>query len=85
MSFDAEPTIGSRYRDLESDKEIQIIALDEYEGVVTLQRDESEVEEQLSLDEWYEMSLEPTGEEGWEEETSSTDDEMNYDDDFDDE
>lgn len=73
MSFDAEPMVGNRYRDLEADQEIEIIALDEYEGVVTLQRDDSEEEEQLSLDEWYEMSLEPTGEESWEAEASAID------------
>ena len=83
MSFDAEPIIGSRYRDLESDQEIEIIALDEYEGVVTLQRDEAEGAERLSLDEWYEMSLEPTGAESWEAEVSDGD--IVYDDDIDDE
>ena len=83
MAFDAEPIVGSRYRDLEADQELEIIALDEYEGVISLQRDDSEEEEQLSLDEWYEMSLEPTGEESWQADEPS--DEDSYADDIDDE
>ena len=74
MAFDAEPIVGGRYRDLETDQELEVIALDEYEGIVTLQRDDSEEEEQLSLDEWYEMSLEPTGEESWLVDESDEDD-----------
>lgn len=77
MSFDAEPIVGCRYRDLEADQEFEIIALDEYEGIITLHRDDVEGEEQVVLDEWYEMSLEPTGDEGWEDDVAV--DDVSYD------
>lgn len=57
MGFDAEPLIGTRYRDLETEQEFEVISLDDYEGIVSVLYDDADEEITISLDDWYEMSL----------------------------
>ncbi|MGD8999413.1 MAG: hypothetical protein PVF75_03290 [Granulosicoccaceae bacterium] len=57
MGFDAEPLVGTRYRDLETEQEFEVISLDDYEGIVNVLYDDADEEITISLDDWYEMSL----------------------------
>lgn len=65
MAFDAEPLVGTRYRDLETDREFEVIGLDEYEGLVTVQYDDAEEESTILLDDWYDLSLHVDDDEDW--------------------
>ena len=65
MAFDAEPLVGTRYRDLETDREFEVIGLDDYEGLVTVQYDDVEDETIINLDDWYELSLLIDDDEDW--------------------
>jgi hypothetical protein len=65
MSFDAEPQIGTRYRDLETEQEFEVTSLDEYEGIVTVQYDDADEDMTISLDDWYEMSLHVDDDADW--------------------
>lgn len=65
MGFDAEPQVGIRYRDLETDQEFEVINLDEYEGVVTVQYDDADEDTTIALDDWYEMSLHVDDDADW--------------------
>ncbi|HXH04040.1 MAG TPA: DUF6763 family protein [Candidatus Competibacteraceae bacterium] len=55
---DLDPIVGNWYRNLESADEFEVVALDEDAGTVEIQYFGGEVEE-LDLDEWYELPLEP--------------------------
>ncbi len=58
MIFDTEPVVGNWYKALDSDRQFEVIAVDEYEGTVAIQYAEGELR-QLTLDGWYEMEVEP--------------------------
>lgn len=60
MSFTAEPTTGKYYRDTDLDEDFMIVEMDEYEGIITIRRGEEIDTVELTLDDWDEMSVEPT-------------------------
>ena len=58
MPTDADPIVGNWYKNLEAGTVFEVVALDEDGGTVELQYYEGEVEE-LDIDAWYELVLEP--------------------------
>jgi hypothetical protein len=92
-----EPVKGKWYRDLEEDESFQVLSVDEDAELVEIQHVDGDVEE-MDLDTWAELDLEPTQEpEGWsgsededdddwdDEEEDEDDDDWDEDDDEDDE
>ena len=65
MGREYEPVAGKWYRDLEEDESFQVLSVDEDEELVEVQHLDGDIEE-IDLDTWAEMDLEPTEEpEGW--------------------
>ena len=65
MGREYEPVAGKWYRDLEEDESFQVLSVDEDQELVEIQHLDGDIEE-LDLDAWAEMDLEPTEEpEGW--------------------
>jgi len=84
-----EPTPKQWYEDLENDETFQVLKVDEDREIVEIQYLDGETEE-LDIDSWAELDLEPTDEpEGWsgsdEEDEDDFDDDEEEDDDWDDE
>ena len=52
MATEIDPVVGNWYRDEESDRTFEVVALDEDEGTVVIQFFEAEVEE-LDIDSWW--------------------------------
>ena len=96
MGREYEPAAGRWYRDLEEDESFLVLSIDEDEEIIEIQHVDGDVEE-LDLDTWAEMDLEPTEQpEGWtgseadddldeDEEWDEDDDDWDDDDDEDDE
>jgi hypothetical protein len=59
MSFTAEPIAGEWYHDNELDLDFEIISVDEYEGLIEIRREGADENEEISLDDWDEMLIEP--------------------------
>ncbi len=59
MSFTAEPIAGEWYHDNELDQDFEIISVDEYEGLIEIHREGAEESEEISLDDWDDMLIEP--------------------------
>lgn len=59
MSFTAEPIAGEWYHDNELDLNFEIVSVDEYEGLINIRREGADEDEEISLDDWDEMLLEP--------------------------
>ena len=59
MSFTAEPIAGEWYHDNELDLDFEIISVDEYEGLINIRREGADEDEEVSLDDWDEMLIEP--------------------------
>ena len=59
MSFTAEPIVGEWYHDNELDLDFEIISVDEYEGLINIRREGADEDEEISLDDWDEMLIEP--------------------------
>jgi hypothetical protein len=75
-----EPVAGKWYRDLEEDESFQVLSVDEDQELVEIQHLDGDIEE-LDLDTWAELDLEPTEEpEGW---SGSGDDDEDFDEDED--
>lgn len=55
---DLDPIVGNWYKNLEDETRFEIVALDENAQTVEIQYFDGEVEE-LDLDTWYELALEP--------------------------
>lgn len=53
-----DPIVGNWYQDLETQTRFKVVAVDDDAGAVEVQHFEGEVEE-LDLDAWYELVLEP--------------------------
>lgn len=65
MGREYEPVAGKWYRDLEEDEAFQVLSVDEDEELVEIQHLDGDIEE-IDLDTWAELDLEPTEEpEGW--------------------
>lgn len=59
MSFTAEPIAGEWYHDNELDLDFEIVSVDEYEGLIYIRREGVDEDEEISLDVWDEMLVEP--------------------------
>lgn len=59
MSHDFEPLVGHWYRHLDKGQAFEVIAVDESQAMVEVQHYDGDLEE-LDLDFWYEMDIEPT-------------------------
>ena len=59
MSFTAEPTPGEYYRDMDLEVDFVVVDMDEYEGVITIRREEEIDTVEITLDDWDEMTIEP--------------------------
>jgi hypothetical protein len=55
---DLDPIVGNWYQNLDNQSEFEVVAFDEDAQTVEIQYFDGEVEE-LDLDSWYEMALEP--------------------------
>ncbi len=88
MSRDYEPVPGQWYENLEDDESFRVLKVDEDAELVELEYLDGEIEE-IDLETWHEMDLEPTQEpEGWtedEEDEDEEDDEDDWDEDEDEE
>ena len=75
MSRDYEPVPGQWYENLEDDESFRVLKVDEDAELVEIEYLDGEIEE-LDLETWHEMDLEPTQEpEGWTEDEDEEDDE----------
>ena len=59
MSFTAEPIVGEWYHDNEQDFDFEIVSVDEYDGLITIRREDADEDEEVTLDDWDEMLIEP--------------------------
>ena len=89
MSRDYEPVPGKWYEDLEEEESFRVLKVDEDAELVEIEHLDGEIEE-IDLETWHEMDLEPTEEpEGWaeseEEEEDEDEDDEDWDEDEDDE
>ena len=65
MGREYEPTVGQWYEDLENDETFQVIRVDEDGEIIEIQHLDGDTEE-LDVEEWAELDLELTDEpEGW--------------------
>lgn len=77
MGREYEPVAGKWYRDLEEEESFQVLSVDEDQELIEIQHLDGDIEE-LDLDTWAEMDVEPTEEpEGW---SGSGDDDDDVDD-----
>jgi len=77
------PVPGKWYENREEEETFRVLSVDEDEELVEIEYVDGELEE-LDLDTWHELDLEPTEQpEGWSDESAADDDEE--DDDFEDE
>ncbi len=82
MGREYAPVPGKWYENREEDETFRVLSVDEDEELVEIEYVDGELEE-LDLDTWHELDLEPTEQpEGWSDESASDDDDE--DDDFDD-
>lgn len=65
MSTEADPILGNWYQHLDKGQKFSVVALNEDEGLIEVQHFDGDLEE-IELDSWYEMDLEPIEEpENW--------------------
>lgn len=84
MGREYDPVAGKWYRDLEEDETFQVLSVDEDEELVEIQHLDGDVEE-IDLDTWHELDVEPTEEpEGWSGSGDDDDEELDEDEDEDD-
>ena len=88
MSRDYEPVPGQWYENLEDEESFRVLKVDEDAELVEIEYLDGEIEE-LDLEAWHEMDLEPSDEpEGWaeseeEDEEEEEDDDEDWDEDED--
>jgi hypothetical protein len=58
MSYDLDPVAGNWYQHLDKGLDFEVVAVDEDNATIELQYVDGTLDE-ISLDEWYEMDLEP--------------------------
>lgn len=58
MSSNTDPTIGSWYEHLERGQKFEVLDVDEDRGVVEVQYTDGDIDE-MDIDEWHELELEP--------------------------
>ena len=86
MSREYAPVPGKWYENKEEEETFRVLSVDEDDELVEIEYLDGEIEE-LDLDTWHELDLEPTEEpEGWSDDADDADeDDEDEDDDFDDE
>ena len=93
MGREYEPVAGKWYRDLEEEESFLVLSVDEDQELVEIQHLDGDIEE-IDLDAWTEMDVEPAEEpEGWsgsaddddDEDVDDDEDDDDWDDDDDDE
>ena len=83
MSREYAPVPGKWYENKEEDETFRVLSVDEDDELVEIEYLDGEIEE-LDLDTWHELDLEPTEEpEGWSDESDDDDEEEEEDEDFD--
>jgi hypothetical protein len=83
VSREYAPVPGKWFENKEEDETVRVLSVDEDDELVEIEYLDGEIEE-LDLDTWHELDLEPTEEpEGWSDEADEDDDEED-DEDFDD-
>ena len=83
MSREYAPVPGKWFENKEEDETFRVLSVDEDDELVEIEYLDGEIEE-LDLDTWHELDLEPTEEpEGWSDDADEDDDEEE-DEDFDD-
>jgi hypothetical protein len=78
------PVPGKWYENREEEETFRVLSVDEDDELVEIEYVDGEVEE-LDLDTWHELDLEPTEQpEGWSDESDSDEDEEEDDEEFED-
>jgi hypothetical protein len=78
------PVPGKWFENKEEEETFRVLSVDEDDELVEIEYLDGEIEE-LDLDTWHELDLEPTDEpEGWSDDADDGEDEEEEDDDFDD-
>ena len=84
MGREYEPVVGKWYRDLEEDESFLVLSVDEDQELIEIQHIDGDIEE-IDLDAWAEMDVEPGEEpEGWSGSSDDEDDDEELDEDEDD-
>jgi len=77
------PVPGKWYENREEEETFRVLSVDEDDELVEIEYVDGEIEE-LDLDTWHELDLEPTEQpEGWSDESESDEDEEEDDEDYD--
>ena len=85
MSREYAPVPGKWYENKEEEETFRVLSVDEDDELVEIEYLDGEIEE-LDLDTWHELDLEPTEEpEGWSDDADEDEEEEEEDDDYDDE
>jgi hypothetical protein len=85
VSREYSPTVGKWYENLEEGETFRVLTVDEDSELVEIEYLDGEIEE-LDLDGWHEMDLEPTEEpEGWSDEDDDEDEDEEWDEEEEDE
>jgi hypothetical protein len=80
-----EPVVGNWYRDLDEEESFLVLSVDEDSELVEIQHVDGDVEE-IDLDTWAEMDLDPAEEpEGWSGSEGDDDDDDDWEDEEEDE
>jgi len=76
-----EPVVGNWYRDLDEKESFLVLSVDEDAEMIEIQHVDGDIEE-IDLDTWAELDLDPTDEpEGWSGSESDDDDDDDWDED----
>jgi len=60
LSTELDPVVGNWYQHTDNDQKFTVLDLDQEEGVVEIQYFDGDLD-QIDLDDWYELVLEPIG------------------------
>ena len=83
MSRDYEPVPGQWYENLEDEESFRVLKVDEDSELIQIEHLDGEIEE-IDLETWHEMDLDPTDEpEGWSEPDEDEDEDDDWDEDED--
>lgn len=81
MGREYEPVVGNWYRDLDEKESFLVLSVDEDAEMIEIQHVDGDIEE-IDLDTWAELDLDPTDEpEGWSGSESDDDDDDDWDED----
>ena len=81
MGREYEPVVGNWYRDLDEKESFLVLSVDEDAEMIEIQHVDGDIEE-IDLDTWAELDLDPTDEpEGWSGSEGDDDDDDDWDED----